>query len=346
MGKPAFLACTISASICAFLTAQPQSRRPSLIDGGNSPEGKCAIDVVVHGSADVVFRGDTAVLSSPGGPQPEWRSFECTARMPQAPADLRVRAIEGRGSVQLNRDRASGAPVVQIDSRSGSAERYTFELLWSASPQRYDPDARGSSAGAGIGYGSNSNQRRDIANQRERMAGAVYSADDAVRACEEGVREQAAARLGTGELQFREAGLDNAPNRAEWVGGSFLFLGRNRSEVVYRFSCAIDFNAGRVRSVQFDPAAGDAYASARDRMPPPVDPAILRCQDAVLARLDRLGYAGVTIASIAFDQRRGGDEWVTGEARGSRGTRPARLDFSCRMNLNDGNVRTLNVTRR
>src|SRR5207249_8430546 len=132
----------------------------------------------------------------------------------------------------------------------------------------------------------------------------------------------------------------------DWVVGDFAFFGRIRTEVIYCFSCSIDFAGGRVLSVRFDQAAGDAYAPTPLRVPPPVDPAVLRCQDAIEGRLERSGYANVSFISIDLDRRPGRDEWVVGSARAERGDRPARLDFSCRMNLNTGNVRTVSVTRR
>jgi hypothetical protein len=336
---------SIALGLCVVIAlplgAQPNQLRAALYGSGNSTEGKCLIEVVVFGAADLEIRGDNAVLRNTSGQRPEGRRFECTARVPDYPIDLRVRSIAGRGNVQLIREPNNGAIIVRIEGVSRGAESQTLELGWTVER----PSDNGGGRINASGIGSNSNQRRDVANQAERI-GAAFSPEEAIRVCEEGVREQAGSRLGTGDLEFRNARIDNSPERQDWVVGAFAFLGRNRSEVVYRFSCSVDFAGGRVRSVQFDQAAGDAYASVPPRVPSPVEAAVLSCQHAIQARLDRSGYSNVSFVSIDLDRRPGRNDWVVGNARAERGDRPARLDFSCRINLNTGNVRTLNVTRR
>ena len=323
------------------LGAQPNQMRASLYGSGNPTEGKCLIEVVVFGAGDLEIRGDNAVLRATSGQRPEGRRFECTARVPDYPVDLRVRSIAGRGNVELIREPNNGAIIVRIEGISRGAESQTLELGWTVE----HPYDRGGGRIDASGIGSNSNQRRDVANQAERV-GAAFSPEEAIRLCEEGVREQASSRLGAGDLEFRSGGIDNSPERHDWVVGVFAFFGRNRSEVVYRFSCSVDFVGGRVRSVQFDQAGGDAYASAPSRIPSYGDAAVRSCQDAIQNRLDRSGYANASFVSIDLDRRPGRKDWVVGNARADRGNRPARLDFSCRINLNTGSVRTLNVTRR
>jgi len=314
--------------------------RASFYGGGNSFEGKWLIEVAAFGAVDLELRGDIAVLRNTYGQRPEGRRFECTASVPDYPVDLRVRSVAGRGNVQIIREQNNSPIIVRIEGVS-KGESQTLELAWTV--ERSSDNSGGRSNAAGVG--SNSNQRRDVANQAERL-GPVFSPADAMRACEERIREQAASRLGAGDIEFRNTRMDNSPDREDWVAGVFAFFGRNRSEVVYRFSCPIDLAGGRVRSAHFEEAAGDAYASTSRRTPSPAEPAVLTCQDAVQARLDRSGYGNVSFVSIGLDRRPGRSDWVMGNARAERGDRPVRLDFSCRINLNTGNVRTLNVARR
>jgi hypothetical protein len=335
------IALAAGAALILPLGAQPNQLRASLNGNGSPTQGKCLIEVVVFGSADLEIRGDDAVLRNTSGQRPEWRGFECTTRVPDYAVDLRVRSIAGRGDVQLIRDPKPGAIIVRIDGPPGGGERYTFELGWTVDRPSDHGDARNNASG----IGSNSNQRRDVANQAERM-GTAFSPEDAIRVCEEGVREQAGSRLGTGNSEFRSARIDNAPGRQDWVVGTFAFFGRNRDEVVYRFSCSVDFAAARVLSAQFEQAGGDAYAAAPPRIPSAADAAVRTCHDAVQDRLERSNYVNLSFVSIDTDPRPYRNDWVVGNVRAERGNRPARLDVACRINLNTGSVRTVNVTRR
>ena len=323
----------VAVAIVAPAGAQPNQRRASLRGDGNPNEGKCTIEVVVDGAADLEIRGDNGVLRNLSGRTPQWRRFECTARMPDSPIDFRVRGIDGRGKVQIVRDpRDGGIAIVRIEDPDSGAEGYTLDLIWRTGRDNYNSGTRNSATG----IGDNSNQRRDTINQQQRMSPA-FSTDQAVRACEEGVRQQAAARLGFREIQFRETSLDNGPGRDDWVVGSFA--SSNRGEI-YRFSCSVDFTEGRVRSFQIDPAPADAYASG------PGNAAMRACQNDVQARLERSGYDNVDFLSINMDNRQGRSDWVTGNAIGDRADRSYRFDFSCRMYLNNATVRSVNLTRK
>lgn len=333
------IALVVNALMILPLVAQPNQLRASISGNGGSPEGNCLIEVAVSGTADLEIRGDNGILRTASGARSEWGRFECSARMPDYPVDLRVRSVAGRGNVQLVQSRNAGAVVVRIDGPPGM-ERHTLELAWTVE-RPYDNNNPGNSAS---GIGSNSNRRRDVANEAERLRPA-FSTDEAIRVCEQGVREQARPRLGPGDLEFRGVRIDNT-QLEDSILGEFAFFSANRSEVIYRFACSVDFARARVGSVQIDQAAGDAYATPGRRVPASVAPALLNCQDAIQARLQRSGYVDMSFVSIDLDQRPGRKDWVVGSAQAQRGNRPVRLDFSCRMNLGTGNVRTVNITRR
>jgi hypothetical protein len=123
------------------------SRRADIRGGGGN--GKCTIEVVVDGVAEVEIRGETAVLRTLQGQPASWRRFVCNQPMPPRPAEFRFRGIDGRGRQQLLRDPSrEGVAVVRIeDSRSGS-EGYTFDIEWRGSS---GPGRGGGREGVGPG---------------------------------------------------------------------------------------------------------------------------------------------------------------------------------------------------
>ena len=62
--------------------AQAQQRRASFLGGGSPDRGKCTVEVVVDGAAEVDIRGDSAMLRNLSGQTPQWRRFECTGPLP------------------------------------------------------------------------------------------------------------------------------------------------------------------------------------------------------------------------------------------------------------------------
>src|SRR5215467_4586255 len=111
--------------------ANAQMRRAATVGGGDNQSGKCTIEVVVDGTAEVEVRGDTAQLRNISGQPPQWRRFECTGALPANPVDFRFQGIDGRGRQELVRDpRNGGAAVVRIEDQNGGQEAYTFDLTW------------------------------------------------------------------------------------------------------------------------------------------------------------------------------------------------------------------------
>jgi hypothetical protein len=133
MSKNFLTVITVFASIAGLADAQP--RRASFM-GGQSPErGKCTIEVVVDGAAEVEVRGDNANLRNLTGQPPQWRRFECTGPLPPNPVDFRFAGVDGRGRQQLVQDpRNGGTAVVRIEDPQGGSEGYTFDLFWSNNP--------------------------------------------------------------------------------------------------------------------------------------------------------------------------------------------------------------------
>jgi hypothetical protein len=100
--------------------------------GISTDRGKCTIEVVVDGAAEVEVRGDTANLRNLAGQPPQWRRFECIGPLPANPVDFRFAGVDGRGRQQLIQDpRNAGIAVVRIEDPQSGSEGYTFDLFWS-----------------------------------------------------------------------------------------------------------------------------------------------------------------------------------------------------------------------
>ena len=131
MRRIGFFGFTVLMAGMGIMRGQSYERR-AFIRGGNPDRGKCTIEVVVDGAADVEVRGDSAVLRNLSGQPPQWRRFECTSPMPPNPANFRFSGVDGRGRQTLIRDpRDGGAAVVRIEDPDNGSEGYTFDLTWS-----------------------------------------------------------------------------------------------------------------------------------------------------------------------------------------------------------------------
>src|ERR1039458_6758737 len=125
---PVILAATLAASFCA--SAQSIPRRAN-ITGGGGDGGKCTLEVVVDGAADVEIRGDQAVLRNLKGGTPQWRRFQCSSPMPANPPGFRFTGVDGRGSQRLAQEpRGNGPAIVHIEDPDNGSEGYTFDLTW------------------------------------------------------------------------------------------------------------------------------------------------------------------------------------------------------------------------
>lgn len=129
MDKLCFLAMAGLAALSA--SAQTFERRADITGGGDRDRGKCTIEVVVDGSAEVEIQGDHAVLRNLAGQPPQWRRFLCNVRMPMNPEGFRFAGVDGRGRQTLIRAPQGGGPaVVRIDDPQSGSEGYTFDVMW------------------------------------------------------------------------------------------------------------------------------------------------------------------------------------------------------------------------
>ncbi len=94
--------------------------------------GKCTVEVVVPGTAQVRVHGDTAKLIKTSGREPEFKRFECTSPLPKKPVDFRMETTTGRGHQVLEHGPRyhGGTAVINIDDPGHGEDTYTFDLIW------------------------------------------------------------------------------------------------------------------------------------------------------------------------------------------------------------------------
>ena len=311
----------VGAAIGGCLSAQP--RRAVITGGGNPERGRCTIEVVVDGAAEVEVRGDSGILRNLSGQPPTWRRFECSGPLPANPGDFRFEGVDGRGRQELIRDpRRDGVAVVRIEDREGGREGYKFNLFWSGGGYR-GPD-------------------RDRGDDRYRR----FTTEDAVRVCQESVRGQAYERFRTRDVEFRRTVLDDNPGRRDWVIGTLMVRREFGREELYRFSCSVDFDSGRVRSAEIERLEGGRDGDRDANNPGATARALESCQRAVEQRIRRDGFDRVEFGSINVDNRPGRSDWIVGNARGGGRNGSDSFEFSCSVDLRDGDLRSVDVRRR
>jgi hypothetical protein len=254
---------SIGAALASAIYAQGLSRQ-AVITGGSPDRGKCTIEVVVDGGAQIEIRGNTATLRDVNGRPPQWRRFECTTVMPPNPANFRFQGVDGRGRQSLIRDpRNGGVAVVQIEDRQGGAEGYTFDVTWDSrgdtsyqqgQPQTPDRPNNGqyrerTEGGGGWGTPPYRPNYRD--SEYYRRWGHGFGTDEAIRVCRDSVYDQASQRFRTRDIHFLSTRVDDNPGRNDWVIGRIDVHPDRRGEV-FNFSCSVDFNSGRVRTAEID----------------------------------------------------------------------------------------------
>jgi hypothetical protein len=228
------------AATAALAQAPPQERRAALAGGNPNGPGKCTIEIVADLSAEVEIRGDRAVLRTTGGYQAQWRRFQCNVPLPENPVNFRFEGIDGRGSQQLRQAAGAGRPaIIHIDDTRPGTEGYTFDIIWNGAAGPPPPPIFNGSGG----------DRRD-GDRRDRVP-PPFQADDAIRACQDAVIDQAARRSQLQGFTFRGTRIDDGPGRNDWVIG-FFDVRRGRDVDTYRFSCSVDFGGRRIRSADFD----------------------------------------------------------------------------------------------
>lgn len=279
----------------------------------------------MDGAAEVEIRGDNAVLRNIKGQPAQWRRFECSAPLPGNPANFRFRGVDGRGRQTLVADPGrGGVAVVRIEDPDNGTEGYTFDITWGGGGAPVPPSGR---------FEARPPEVRGPGSRR-------FTTEEAVRTCQDAAREQASGRWRTREVEFLRTTLDDQPGRNDWVIGTLAVRRMDRREI-YRFSCSVNFDTGRVRSAQIEQVAerdGGERRGAPDR-------ALANCRRAVEDRLRGDGFDRIEFRSIKVDDQPGRNDWVLGSVRAEGRGRTEFRDFSCSVDMRDGDVRSVDVRR-
>ena len=176
-------------------------------------------------------------------------------------------------------------------------------------------------------------------------ASARVTTAQAMRTCQDQVRNNAADRFGSLDIQIRSTNLVEQPDARDHITGTFTVSRSVDQEETHTFACSINGSTGELAWAQIDPQSS-ANASSADRSAYTDSDAMNTCRDAVVNRIHDLGYAGVDVASIRVDNTPRRHDWVLGEANAGRGDHSARFDFTCRVNRDTGSLRSVDVTGR
>lgn len=320
----------IGIAVVGIGSAQTFPRKASIRGGGNPNEGKCTLEVVVDGAAQVEIRGASANLVNLKGQPAQWRRFECTSPMPANPDGFRFSGVDGRGRQQLVREPRNGSPaVIEIEDPENGSEGYTFDITWGGGrgvsqggPQGFPPQDRGQDFGRDRGRGS-------------------FGVDQAVSVCQDSIRQQASDRFRTNAIQFRQTNIDDNPGRRDWVIGTVEVRVPRQPDQIMKFSCSVDFASGRVRSATMEPAYGPGPgAGARRDNARALEGCERAAQDKVMAQ----GFDRVTLGTSRFDRDDRGPR-VTGDLRAYGRNSSQSFRFSCNVDQRDGDVRSVEVFR-
>jgi hypothetical protein len=304
----------------AFAQIQQRAR---IVGGGNGAGGRCFVQVVVDGAVEVDIRGDIANLRDLSGREPQFQRFECSSVMPPNPVDFRFRGVQGRGRQALMQDpRSGGRAVVRIEDPESGADTYAFELLWSN----------------GGGFPEGPGQGRFGERDRRMQA---FDGDRVMRECQQAVRREAGERFNAANIEFREMRVDDDH---DFVRGRIDVPRAPGREDRYQFACALNPDSGQVRSVRMDPIQGGAAFPGTSG--PGASRAMDNCRRGVSERLRADGYGRVEFGDMRVDNRPGRGEWLVGSVKGLRGDSSDFFNFACSVELRDGDVRSVDVTRR
>jgi hypothetical protein len=248
MNKQTIFGLAILIFLMQPLYAEPISRRATITGGGGN--GRCTIEVSIDGAAEMEVSGDHGILTTLSGQTAVWRRFQCTEPLPPNPVDFRFVRTDGRGTVQLRQDprNTGGGAVIRINDSKGGRETYAFDLWWHRfgagggmpGPKPQPPDHWPPNGGGSGPWPTDPPVGHWPGSGGFPVAKAIQNCQDAVTS--------RLNRDGYPYVTFQRTIPDNNPGRRDWVTGTVS--GKRRFETTtFSFSCSVDFNSGRVRSV-------------------------------------------------------------------------------------------------
>jgi hypothetical protein len=199
-------------------------------------KGQCDIRLRVDNEAEVSVRGDMVSVRTISGRDARDDGSECNEPLPVRIVDsFNFEVLDRRDDIVLLAEpsrRNDFRAVVRIRDGSSGEGRYHFRLSWRM-------DGGGSRPDYGSGSGNDAGDRR---------RGGALSLGAAIDACRDAVLEKIASDYRFDSVDIRNARADNGPGRNDTIVGDAIAR-RGRSMATFTFACRVDFNSGRVRTV-------------------------------------------------------------------------------------------------
>jgi hypothetical protein len=190
-------------------------------------KGQCDLRLQIDNEAEVRVHGDMVSVRTLSGREAHDDGSECNEPLPAGP-DLQgfnFEVRDSRGEIVLLSTpsrRNDYTAVVRIRDSASGAGRYHFRLSWRIN-----------------GYGSG----RSGPPPRN-----PFGVQEAIQVCKDAVVSRIVDQHRYGDVDFRNVRADNRPGRSDYVvGEASAHRGFDRSS--FSFVCSVDFQSGRVRSV-------------------------------------------------------------------------------------------------
>lgn len=123
----------LCAGFCAAAFSQSYDTFRAEITGTSSDRGKCTIEVVIDGVAEIEVSAKQAGMRTLSGARSAWKRLDCNMAIPPKPADFRFSPAKGqRGKQTLVHEPSAngGTAVVRIEDPEVGSKAYKFALEW------------------------------------------------------------------------------------------------------------------------------------------------------------------------------------------------------------------------
>ena len=200
-------------------------------------KGQCDIRLRIDGEAEVRLRGDRVHIRTIAGRDGRDDGSECNEPLPARFVEgFNFEVRDGRGEIRIlsEPDRVTNfSAVVRIRDGDGGEGRYHFRVSW-----QMDGGA------PGIGPGGRPGNRPDDGPGY----GRPWTQGQALNLCSDAVRERIRREYRYSNVEIQNPRADERPSRRDWIIGDAR--GRNGFSLeLFVFSCQIDYDAGRLRTV-------------------------------------------------------------------------------------------------
>jgi hypothetical protein len=190
-------------------------------------KGQCDIRLQIDKDAEVSVRGDLVSVRTLSGREARDDGSECNAPLPgPGLQEFNFEVRDDRGEIILlsaPSGRNGYAAVLRIRDHASGAGRYHFRLSWTMN---------------GYGNGRPGSSARN-----------PFGVQEAIQVCRAAVVSRIVDQHRYGDVDIRSIQLDDRPGRSDYVLGE-ADARRGMHGSSFTFVCSVDFDSGRVRSVE------------------------------------------------------------------------------------------------